>query len=261
MSPTDHIKETYKMEENRVLAKVGDREITERDVDFLLQSLGPQKGMQFYSPDGRKQLLDELINQELFYLDALESGIDKDEAFVAELQQVKINLLKQYAMRKLLTPITVDPAEAKEFYEDNKASFVSQESARASHILVETEEEAKNIAAEIAGGLDFAEAAQKYSKCPSGGGGGDLGMFTRGKMVPEFEDVAFSMEVGAVSEPFQTQFGYHIVQLNEKHEQEEKSYEEAKADVARIVLGKKQNEAYNEKTSQMRSKYSVEIIG
>ncbi|AHM57357.1 foldase protein PrsA [Peptoclostridium acidaminophilum DSM 3953] len=249
------------MEENRVLAKVGDREITEKDVDFLLQSLGPQKGMQFYSPEGRKQLLDEIINQELFYLDALESELDKEEAFIAEMEQVKVNLLKQYAMRNLLQAISVDPAEAKEFYENNKASFVSQESARASHILVETEEEAKKVADEIAEGLDFAEAAQKYSKCPSGSGGGDLGMFTRGKMVPEFEDVAFAMEVGAVSEPFQTQFGYHIIKLGEKHEQEEKSYEEAKADVARIVLGKKQNEAYNEKTSQMRSKYSVEILG
>ena len=88
---------------------------------------------------------------------------------------------------------------------------------RASHILVKTEEEAKKLLDEIKNGESFAEAAQKYSLCPSGREGGDLGYFGRGMMVKPFEDAAFNMEVGDVSDPVQTQFGWHLIQLTGKN--------------------------------------------
>lgn len=87
---------------------------------------------------------------------------------------------------------------------------------KASHILVKTEEEALNLYNEIKNGKSFADAAAEYSLCPSGAMGGDLGYFGRGMMVKPFEDAAFSMEVGEVSTPVQTQFGWHLIQLNDK---------------------------------------------
>jgi len=87
---------------------------------------------------------------------------------------------------------------------------------RASHILVKDEETAKKLKAEIEGGLDFAEVAKKNSMCPSKENGGDLGSFGKGQMVKEFEDVAFSLDVGAVSSPVKTQFGYHLIVVTEK---------------------------------------------
>lgn len=87
---------------------------------------------------------------------------------------------------------------------------------KASHLLVKTEEEAKKLKEEIANGKDFAQAAAEVSLCPSGANGGDLGFFTKGQMVKEFEDAAFSMEVGQVSEPIKTQFGYHLIYLTDK---------------------------------------------
>jgi len=90
---------------------------------------------------------------------------------------------------------------------------------RASHILVKTEEEAKNIKDEILSGvIDFPHAAGKYSFCPSGGDGGDLGRFQKGVMVKPFEDAAFSLELNTVSEPVQTQFGWHLIIVTEKGE-------------------------------------------
>lgn len=89
---------------------------------------------------------------------------------------------------------------------------------KASHILVKTEEEALNLKAEIKNEEDFAKAAQQYSLCPSGQAGGDLGFFGRGQMVREFEEAAFSMEVGEISAPVKTQFGYHLLYLAAKED-------------------------------------------
>lgn len=90
---------------------------------------------------------------------------------------------------------------------------------KASHILVKTEEEAKNIKEEILSGkIDFPHAAGKYSFCPSGGNGGDLGKFPKGVMVKPFEDAAFALEENVVSDPVQTQFGWHLILVTEKGE-------------------------------------------
>lgn len=82
---------------------------------------------------------------------------------------------------------------------------------KASHLLVETEDEAKSLREEILAGADFGDVAARVSKCPSGATGGDLGFFSRGQMVKEFEDAAFSLPVGEVSEPIKTGFGYHLI--------------------------------------------------
>ena len=87
---------------------------------------------------------------------------------------------------------------------------------RASHILVATEQEANNLREEIVNGKDFAEAAAEYSKCPSGAAGGDLGYFGRGMMVKPFEDAAFELESGELSQPVQTQFGWHLIKVTDK---------------------------------------------
>ena len=87
---------------------------------------------------------------------------------------------------------------------------------RASHILVESEERAKSLRGDLDGGADFANLAKEHSKCPSKENGGDLGFFGKGMMVKEFEDAAFALDVGQVSGPVRTQFGYHLIKVTEK---------------------------------------------
>lgn len=87
---------------------------------------------------------------------------------------------------------------------------------RASHILVKTEKEANNLLNQINSGRTFSELAKKYSECPSGKSGGDLGFFGKGRMVKEFEDAAFGLEKGQVSQPVKTQFGYHLIKVTDK---------------------------------------------
>ena len=87
---------------------------------------------------------------------------------------------------------------------------------KASHILVKTTMEAQKVSGKLASGSDFANMAKKFSTCPSGKGGGDLGYFGKGRMVKAFEDAAFSMEIGEISKPVETQFGYHIIMVTDK---------------------------------------------
>ncbi len=248
------------MKENKVLAVVEGKDITEKDVQLLMRSLPQQQAAQFYSEDGKKRLLNELINQQLFYLDAVEKEIDKEQEFIKELENAKENLLKQYAIKSLLSKVQVEEKEVKDYYDNNKEQFKEKESVKASHILVDGKEKADEILSELKNELSFDEAAKKYSKCPSKSRGGDLGFFNKGKMVPEFEKAAFSMDKEEISEPIKTQFGYHIIKVIDKKDSKQKTYEEAKDQIYKQLVGMKQNKKYLERTGELKEKYEVKIV-
>ncbi len=244
--------------DNKVLAVVNGREITQLDVQRTLQSLG-QAAMNYAGPDGEKKLVDELINQELFYAEALATELDKDDQFVAEMEEVKNNMLKQYFVRKLLADIEVSEDVVEAYYNENKVQFNKPDQAKASHILVDTEEQASDIMKEIEGGLSFEEAASKYSKCPSNAQGGDLGFFGKGQMVPEFEEAVFAMEVGDLSAPVQTQFGFHLIKKTDAAEGGEAEFGEVRNTILQQLTVQKQNEIYYGKADALKEKYTVEM--
>lgn len=243
----------------KVLAKVDGREITQKDMDMLISHLGNQ-AMQFANPEGEKRLLEELINEELFYSHGVEIGIENDETFKLELEKAKSSLIKQYMIGKTVMGVKVTDEEVKEYYNLHKSEFVTSESVNAFHILVDDESKANKIIDEINNGMSFEDAAKKYSKCPSKEKGGDLGYFTRGQMVPEFEEVSFTSEVGKVTKPVKTQFGYHIIKVVDKKEPIEKSFEDMHMDLLKTLTAKKQSEAYLNKVSELKEKYKVEIL-
>lgn len=246
--------------DNKVLAKVNGIEITENDVNLLMRSLDPQVAMQFYSPEGKAQLLDELVNQELFYCDAIDNNLEEDEEFKAEIERMKRIGLKQYALRKVLNTAKVAEDEVEKFYKEHRENFLEEESVSASHILVKTEEEAKELLEKIKSGVSFEDVAKEHSTCPSSSRGGELGNFTRGKMVPEFEEAAFSMKVGDVSEaPVKTQFGFHLIKVTDKQPAGIKAFDEVKQEIFNTVLSLKQQEKYLEKSKELKEKYKVEI--
>jgi peptidyl-prolyl cis-trans isomerase C len=242
--------------ENKVLAVVNGREVTETDLQFLVQSMG-QNARQFQGPEGRKQLIEELIMQELLYTEALEKGLDKEEGYLKAVRHMQSTLLKQYALNQLLSNLTVTDEEGEAYFNLHSETFKKPASAIASHILVATEEEAQKIKAEIDNGLDFADAAQKYSSCPSKEVGGALGEFTQGKMVPEFEQVAFTMPEGSISEPVKTQFGYHLIYLMKRTDAHIPTYSEVADQVKQYCLSVKQNETYVNKSDELKAKYDV----
>lgn len=244
----------------KVLAKVNGNVITEADKNNLLRSLGQQRAAQFQGPQGDALLVKELVNQELFYFDAIDSNLEESEAFKNELEKAKANILKQLNIHNTLKDIKVSDDELKEFFDTNKGKYSKAESVGAKHILVKDEEKIKEIAEELKGDLTFEEAAKKYSTCPSKDRGGDLGTFEKGKMVPAFESVAFNLEIGEVSEPVKTQFGYHLIKTTEKVEASESSFEEVKDQITQELTIKKQNDAYLSKVESLKENYDVEIL-
>ncbi len=244
---------------SKVVARVEGKEITEQDVMKFLEEIGPQVAMQFQSPDGMQQIIGEMINQELLLLDAKENKIDEEEEFVKVLETTKENLLKGYAFSKVIRDETISTEEAESYFETFKNDF-AKETVNASHILVETEEIAKEVMDKLAEGEDFKELAMEYSSCPSKDQGGELGEFPRGAMVPEFEDAAFSMNVGEISEPVQTQFGYHIIKLNAKNAPEDTKFEDVAAEVRSEAMRIKQQNTYKNKIEELKSKYKTEIL-
>ncbi len=244
--------------ENKVLATVGGKNITEQDVTMALMQMG-QRGQNYNNPQGRAMILDQLISRKLFLMDAQRNLYEREPAFKEQLTRVKEDMLTSYAMQKALEKVRVTEAEAKTYYEENKEKFVSGLTFSASHILVDSEDKANQLLAQIkAGDITFEEAAAQYSSCPSGKNGGDLGQFGQGQMVPEFENACAAMEVGELSAPVQTQFGYHLIRLNSKEEGGEMAYEDVKDELMAALKEEKQQAAYQSKVNQLKILYPVD---
>ncbi len=244
---------------NPVIATVGDREITQQDIEMVLMTLDPMKAQQYSTEEGKKKLIEELVFQELFYLDALELKLDQEQLYLDEVERTKNALLKQFAINNLLKDVSVSEDDVKKYYEDNKEKFTSPRTINASHILVEDLAKAEEIIEEIKSGLSFAEAAEKYSKCPSSQKGGELGFFGKGAMVPEFEKAAFELALDEISEPVKTNFGYHIIKVTDAREEGHKSYQEVRDSLAKQLLSMKQQEAYYGRVSALKDKYEVKV--
>src|SRR5699024_5471286 len=153
------------------------------------------------------------------------SGLTKDD--------LKGDIIQYVQIEKLVdSRISVTDEEINEYFEENKEKLGQEEQVKASHILVEDEKTAKDLKKQLDDGADFAELAKEHSTDPgSAENGGELGFFGKGKMVKEFEDVAFATKVGEISEPVKSEKGYHIIKVEEKKEAKEATLEEKKEEI------------------------------
>ena len=245
--------------ENKILAKVGGLAVTEAEVNEMIMKM-MQRGQSLDNAQGREMVIEQLIANKLFLLEAQKKMYEFNADFKAQFQKVKEEMLVSFAMSKTLEdvkPATDD--EIKAFYEENKEHFVAGESVSASHILVDSEEKAKELLEKINGGeISFEDAARKESSCPSSENGGNLGEFTKGQMVPEFDEAVFSMSVGEITGPVKTQFGYHLIKLNAKTEEKPYAFEEIKSQLGDMVMKDKQQKAYQSKINQLKILYPVD---
>jgi peptidyl-prolyl cis-trans isomerase C len=245
--------------EKKVLAIVNGNDITEKDINRSLLRF-PQETQEHYkTEEGKKQFLDQMINFDLIYNYAIDNGMEKDPDYIEQMKLIQKDVLIQIGIKNIMSEIDITQEEIQKYYEDNSQMFKSEETASAKHILVDTLEEIEKIKVEITNGMPFEQAAQKYSKCPSAAQGGSLGSFTRGKMVPEFEEAAFKLKVGEISEPVKTQFGYHLIQLDEISSSDMKSLEESKSIIMENISHQKQNEKYISSIDELKNKYDIEI--
>ena len=242
----------------RALANVNGKPITEEDVNRFIMAMG-RNGQAYNNPQGRAAVLEQLIAQRLFLLDAQRNLLERDQAFKDQLAVVKEQLLMEYAISKCVDSVRVTEDEVRGYYDSHKEEMTQEATVNASHILVDSEEKANELLKAINDGeISFEDAARENSSCPSSSQGGNLGDFGRGQMVPEFDQACFEMEEGEVRGPVKTQFGYHLIRLNKKNPAEALTYNDVRAQLYEQITRERQQAAYQSKINQLKIMYPVD---
>jgi len=213
-----------------IIVAAGDVAIRQSEFESALKSLPPEY-QQFAGGPGKKQFAEDYLRMKMLAAQGLKSGLDKDPDVVRQLNLMRENLVANAQLQRIEKGITVSEADVQKAYESNKSEY---EQVKARHILIAfkgspaavpgkkelTEEEAKakaeDLRKQLAGGANFEELAKKESDdTGSGARGGDLGSFGRGQMVEEFEKAAFDAKKGELTPVIRTQFGYHIIKVDD----------------------------------------------
>jgi peptidyl-prolyl cis-trans isomerase C len=226
-------------QENEVVARVNGTDITEKDLKMALEDI-KDTIPQMSKAERRDYVVSYLADLEMVSAAAEEEGYaDKDNV------KRRLDYMRKRALMELYLndagETVASEEEARKLYDQVIADIPAEERVRARHILVESEDEAKEIKAAIDAGKDFSEIAKEKSKDPgSGAEGGDLGWFTKEQMVPEFAEAAFSLDVGAVSDPVKSDFGWHVIKVEDKRDKP--GYDEVEDQLYEMLARQKQRD-------------------
>lgn len=245
----------------RTIAIVNGAKITSDDFDREVQALPDYIQAMADTPDGRKELIDTLVMRELIMQQAKKDGTDKSAAVAEKMAELRDRVIVDtYLKKRVETDSKISDAELKEFYEQNKDSFKTGNQIKASHVLVKTEEEAKQIQEELKNGADFEQVAKDKSIDSSASKGGDLGWFGKGSMVPPFENAAFALNEGQVSDIVKSDFGYHIIKMTGKRAAGVREFAEVKEQIRATLLPSKQQQVFATLKDDLKKDAKIEII-
>ncbi len=243
----------------KTFATVNGSDITEREIGAILQVI-PGANYSQMTKEQQNKVIDQAIEKKLLGEKALKAGMEKEPEFQTALKSVKRDLALELWMKKQFEAIKLKDSELKDFYKSNKSMFQKPETAKAKHILLKTEADAKAVIKELKGGADFAGLAKTKSTGPSGPSGGDLGWFDKKRMVKEFSDAAFALKKGTYTKkPVKTQFGYHVILLEDKKPAGNVTLDEAKPSIEQSLKVKKFQEEMKKITKKLRSSADISI--
>ena len=223
---------------NNVIAKVNGADIKQGDLAVAEEELGPSLA-QMDPATRRENLIAFLIDMKIVAKAAEDKKVADGADFKQKLAFTRNRLLMDSLLASEGKAALTDDA-MKKVYEEAIQKIAGEKEVRARHILLPTEDEAKAVKTELDKGADFAELAKKKSKDPGAADGGDLGFFTKDQMVPEFSAVAFELAPGKISDPVKSQFGWHIIKVEEKRDRKAPTFDEVKAQVSQFVVRKAQ---------------------
>ncbi|RJF87976.1 peptidylprolyl isomerase [Oleomonas cavernae] len=236
------------------MAKVGDEEIHRSEVAEAYKTL-PEQFAQIPLDAIFSDLLNQLVDRKIIALAAKKAGLETDPEVAAKVELLKERILEEVYVSRTIEA-AINDATLKAKYDQILAQNPPEEEVHARHILVESEEEAKKLKAELDKGADFAELANKNSKDSRDGSGGDLGYFTRDRMVPEFAEAAFAAEKGKVVGPIKTQFGWHLILVVDKRKAEPPPFDQVKAQLKDMVT----QELTTAKIEELKKGIPVQIM-
>jgi peptidyl-prolyl cis-trans isomerase C len=241
--------------EGKVLATVNGKEITDVDVTALYETL-PAQYKQAPKEFVEQQLLEQLVSMAVIGQAAEQEQMAEQEEFKERLNTVRDQLLQEFYLKEKIEEMVTDEVVRAE-YDKFAAEFVPAEEVSARHILLKNAEEAADIIKLLDDGGDFAELAKEYSTGPSGPAGGDLGYFTKDRMVPEFAVVAFELPTGEYTKsPVKTQFGYHVIKVEDKRKTQPPAFEEKEAE----IRGEKTNSMVTELIDELKAAASIVLL-
>ncbi|WP_211097893.1 peptidylprolyl isomerase [Ahrensia sp. 13_GOM-1096m] len=224
--------------EDKIIGTLGGEPIMQSDLALTVSEMGEQLG-QVPAEQQQFAALMALIDIKLLASKARADGLDQDDEFKKRAKFLEERTLHNILFRKDVIDGIADE-EVRARYDKEVAATPSENEVNAAHILVETEEAAKEIIKALDDGADFTDLAKEKSTGPSGPQGGDLGYFTKGRMVPEFEEVAFALDAGGYTkEPVKTQFGYHVILVKDIRPVQPPAFEQVQPQIRATLLREK----------------------
>jgi peptidyl-prolyl cis-trans isomerase C len=242
-------------EDDAVVATVGDSQITEADIAMAEQDFSGTLA-QYPEAQRRTILIDVMINMKLLADAADNLEISETPEFARRLEYVRLRALRDLYFQEEIEPY-VSPEKIAEAYNVQVMNAPRATEVNARHILVETEDEAKAIVDALNDGADFEELAKEKSTGPSSVNGGDLGYFGESDMVPEFGTAAFALEVGEISPPVQTQFGWHVIKLEDRREVAPPELSAVSDQIEEVLI----RERFAEVILELKAATTIEIAG
>jgi peptidyl-prolyl cis-trans isomerase C len=241
--------------QERVIAKVNGKTITDTDMKLAEAEIGTDLGS-LPEATRRRVLVEFLIENQLFADAAEGQKLGAGQSFDERMQYWRRRALRDSYFDRSVRD-TISDVDAKKFYDNQVSGLKPEEEVRARHILVDSKDKAREIFEKIAHGTDFAQLAKEHSKDPgSKDQGGELGFFKRGQMVPQFEEAAFKLKKGEVSEPFESQFGWHIVRVDDRRQRAALPFEAVKERVVASMIHQKAQQI----AADLRGKAQIEYI-
>ncbi len=242
-----------------ILATIGNEKITMADFKQELNSLPPQYQQMAKDPAIQKEFLDTLVTRNLIYQEGIRQKIQDSPAVKKQLEifrkkLVVAALLDQEVNKKIKK---ISNEELKAYYDSHLKEFQQPKQVKARHILLKDEKQAEEVRQKLLKGGDFAALAKEFSTCPSKARGGDLGFFTRDRMVKEFSDVAFSLKPKEISPVVKTQFGYHIIVVDEVKEGRQQTFDEVKDKLREKMRAELKNKYFNDYISGLKKQLPV----
>ena len=239
-----------------VVAEVGSEKLTLSQLHAEIKRLPPNLKQMASDKRMQKEFLDQLATSHLIYQEGIKQGIDKEPLVKSQIEDatrkiVLATLLQREIESRIKTPTEKD---IEQYYQTHSDEFKQEKQVRARHILVENEATAKKISAKLKNGADFATLAKESSTCPSSAKGGDLGFFTRNRMVKEFADVAFKLKKGEVSGPVKTKFGYHIIEVTDIKEAGVTPLNEVKTAIENKLIQSQKSQVFQDYIAGLKKK-------
>jgi peptidyl-prolyl cis-trans isomerase C len=242
-------------QQDPVVARVDGTEIHESDLAIAEEDLAGN--MQQMAPEAKREYLITFTADMILVAKAAEAKNLADNAdFKRRLAYARTKLLMEQILQTE-SKGAITPEAMRKVYDEAIGQVKKEQEVRARHILVETEDEAKAVLAELKKGADFAELAKAKSKDPGSSDGGDLGYFTKDQMVPEFAETAFKLDKGALSDPVKSQFGWHVIKVEDKRERQPPEFDKVKDQIEQYLVRRAQSEMI----TKLRAAAKIERVG